>query len=857
MAYGDVEQSFSFRFSDTQDFRFPSGGSLYGFWVDANNFYISGTNRTPRTTSVKKMIEVPIPGSSASGTISTTITDSVTVDQPDAVGFWADATNLYVYGGFVGPSPSFTFYRRVWKYRLSDLTYVSRFDFSNLPTNYGWFSEHGFWSDGTTFWGLVRIPNTTTAKAYAWNASGNRVTSKDVTFTNPWASFGEAKDSHRVQGFFATSDKWYLLLSEWESGQSYKARIVPFLKSNVNVVENDIIIFPAGENVREVRLDSTGNFLWTLSANGSFDAKFQKISFERVATPTAPGTPTGLVATVGDMTVTLKWGVVSTATAYSVEYRTGTSGSWTLHSDSIVVNGATITGLTNSQAYQFRVRAENSGGESGWSTAISATPSSASTDTPEVISPPETPPAIPANLGGVVGTNGDVYVTWTEAPRAAHYNLRLRVLNAQSWNVITNVADENYTFSGLQDNAKYQIAVQARNAFGVSDWSEPIQVTADVAAPSLNAPTGLTARAGNGFAEITFDIREEIPEYQVRVRKVGGSWREVVTYFPTDYPFIVDGLDNETSYQIQLREDNLASTSNWTSSVTVKPTQGLSGKPEAIQDFSGIGGNAHVEFSWYDPNGGGQIQIQGRLRGSTSWSLTVSGSTARSIYPPFFEDGLKNGQWYEFRARAWNKHGTSGWSPIVDVLPNSVYARIKKPVTKERMIIVHLANSDYGICSGSEEITLANNTRFGIFKNRKYLPWIQTSEEAVSESVHQTSASNPSINLSIPVDESVQWIRDRKIGEEISIAYLERTSETNTWELTEYGVLGLIEELSQDSSGFSFSLISLLERFTKRDVKRWSDHAHQTEYEGDLWFSKLNELSVRGEYVILVDEEDD
>ena len=1030
MAYGDVEQSFKFRFNNSDDFRLGVGDPTRALWVSSNKFYIDGLRSGSNT---KKIVELSIPPSSSSGTIAATITDSVTSTDGSST-FWdfvADSTNLYGFRLTFTAQNDLEY--TVFKYRLSDLTYVSEFNLSGVTSTITWYSDAGFWFDGTTFYVVNRVPNQNDVKAYGWTTTGARDSSKDFTLTNPFATFDDQGTGRRVESFFGTSDRWYVFVTQYLNSVQ-QARVVPFLKSNRSVIENDIVQLPAGIT-GGARIDSSGDYLWAVG--GGF--QFAKISLERVVTQPLPGIPTGLTGTAGNATVTLSWNTVSGATAYSVEYRAGTSGDWTLHSDSIVVNGVTVSGLTNSQSYQFRVRAENptgnsdwttpisrtpvappvpgvprtltatagdeqvtlrwggvahansytvefrsgtSGswsvrsnivvvfyvvseltnsqsyqfrvkavgthGESGYTTIVSATPEDATavdntqipqtpngiigspgdsqislvwnesenassytvtyrqqtisdwtvwsstlqtneaiitgltndityevrvrasnsgdasdwsetvvvtptivTEDPiEVIPAPETPPAIPSHVRLSTG-DGNIYVSWIEAPRASFYNLRFRVTSLNEWSYLYDIVDENYLLEGLLEAVEYQVAVQAKNSFGVSDWTEPVSetVTKTIQTPSV---PGFRFAGENGQIRITPFSTEGVETYEVRHRESGGTWGDIQSFFVHEIPIYITELKNGTTYQFQVRAKNTAGTSDWSAVSTTTPSQGLSSAPEPVTGFEGTPGDEHVELEWYDPNGGGQIELESRI-GSGAWKTEINRQLA--IHPPYAVINLKNGTTYEFRIRAWNSHGNSTWRTFTST-PNSVFARIQKPVTKERLVLINLGRSTRGLCSGSYPVWLPDSSLYGTFRNKWYDPWIQVSSEVGTELVYQTNIANPTIDLKIPSSKVGDWIRDRIIGEELAGTYLERENQEGTWELSEYGFMGLLEELDQTAESFSITVISLLERFTKRDIRRWSDHSHQTEYPGDLWFSKLSDLSVKGSHVVLLKGDD-
>ncbi len=96
------------------------------------------------------------------------------------------------------------------------------------------------------------------------------------------------------------------------------------------------------------------------------------------AAATAPGQVTGLGATPGNGQAVLAWTAPanggSAITDYVVEFRTG-AAAFAVFSDGVsTATGATVTGLTNGTAYDFRVSAVNAVGPGAVSATVSATP---------------------------------------------------------------------------------------------------------------------------------------------------------------------------------------------------------------------------------------------------------------------------------------------------------------------------------------------------------------------------------------------------------------------------------------------------------------------------------------------------
>jgi len=94
--------------------------------------------------------------------------------------------------------------------------------------------------------------------------------------------------------------------------------------------------------------------------------------------PTPPAAPTGLTATAGDASITVKWTAVTGAATYNI-YRSTTAGGEGTTAYKTGVTGVSFadTGLTNGVTYYYNLAAVNSGGTSAQSSEASATPKSA------------------------------------------------------------------------------------------------------------------------------------------------------------------------------------------------------------------------------------------------------------------------------------------------------------------------------------------------------------------------------------------------------------------------------------------------------------------------------------------------
>lgn len=189
--------------------------------------------------------------------------------------------------------------------------------------------------------------------------------------------------------------------------------------------------------------------------------------------------PTGLTATAGDKQVGLTWTASSGATSYTV-LRSTTSGSgYASIATGITGTGYTDTGLTDGTTYYYVVQAVNSGGTSGNSSQVSATPQA-----------PATPPAAPTGVAATPG-NQQATISWNASSGATSYNLLRSTTSGGSYSIVASpIPGTSYTNLGLTNGTTYYYVVQAVNTAGASGNSAQVAVTP--VATTVPPPTNLS-----------------------------------------------------------------------------------------------------------------------------------------------------------------------------------------------------------------------------------------------------------------------------------------------------------------------------------------------------------------------------
>ena len=198
-------------------------------------------------------------------------------------------------------------------------------------------------------------------------------------------------------------------------------------------------------------------------------------SVEVSATPVLPSAPTGVTATPGDTTATIRWTAVAGATSYNV-YHSPTSG--VTKTTGTKVTGATnpvsVPGLTNGIPYYFVVTAVVNGLESLESVQVTATP------IPVV--PPA--PAAPTGVSGAAGA-GSATITWPAVAGATSYNIYYSTAPGVTTATETKAtgAASGTSVTGLIRGIPYYFVVTAENAGGESGVSNEVAVTPNAPNP--------------------------------------------------------------------------------------------------------------------------------------------------------------------------------------------------------------------------------------------------------------------------------------------------------------------------------------------------------------------------------------
>ncbi len=364
-----------------------------------------------------------------------------------------------------------------------------------------------------------------------------------------------------------------------------------------------------------------------------------------VVLPTAPSGVT--VTATGSTSVTVAWtDESSTETGFTVEHRTG-GGDWTSGaSPAADAESATVTGLSPSTAYDFRVQAVNVHGSSP-SGVISLT----------------MPPAAPTGLAASAATNTSAALTWRDASSdETSFVVQYRAAGSQGWTTFAAEAAANattLTVTGLAAGTSYEFRVFAKHS--ANGLSSPSNVASVGTTAPPAAPTGLTVTAsGSTSVSVSWtDASTDETGFEVEYRTGGGPWATGATVEAGVTAATVTGLSPGAAYDFRVASVNANGRSpGFPTSITMPPA--------AVSELDGTATDAtSVTLAW-TVNSTDETGFQVEYRPARTEEWTILGTEFPAGTTTAVVTGLVVGTSYDFRVYA--KHGANGLSSSSNVM---------------------------------------------------------------------------------------------------------------------------------------------------------------------------------------------
>lgn len=281
----------------------------------------------------------------------------------------------------------------------------------------------------------------------------------------------------------------------------------------------------------------------TINADQAGDSSYlaaTQVSRSFTVNAVVPGAPTIGTATAGNTQASVTFSAPASNGGASITGYTVTSSP-----GGITATGAAspivVTGLTNGTAYTFTVTATNSAGTGSASSASnSATPNN---------NLPGAPTGVSAS-----GSNAQASITFTPPAHIGGSAISSYTVTASPGGATASGTASPIIVTGLTNGVAYTFTVVATNSYGDGPASTP-SAAATPAAIAPNAPTAVSATAGDGQATISFtppasNGGSAITGYTVTSSPGGASITGASS------PVMLSGLTNGTTYTFTVTANN-------------------------------------------------------------------------------------------------------------------------------------------------------------------------------------------------------------------------------------------------------------------------------------------------------------
>ena len=405
----------------------------------------------------------------------------------------------------------------------------------------------------------------------------------------------------------------------------------------------------------------------------------------------------GVSVTPGNAQLVVTWTAVSTATGYTVQWKSGGQGYNTGDRQATVTSGTTtshtITGLANGTEYTVQVSATRTGAND---TTDDGPPSDEMTGTPFTTPPPPPPVTDLEQVLGVSVTpgNAQLVVTWTAVDTATGYTVQWKS-GGQGYNTgdrqatVTSGSTTSHTITGLANGTEYTVQVSATRT-GANDGppSDEMTGTPFTTPPppppvtDLEQVLGVSVTPGNAQLVVTWTAVDTATGYTVQWTSSGQGYntgdRQATVTSGSTTSHTITGLANGTEYTVRVIATRTSANDGPPSSeVTASPVT----TPGAPQHLSAVPGYEQVTLTWDAPSSdGGSAILRYEVAVDDSGTWIDAGLDLEETVT-----GLTNGQRYAFAVRAVNAAGTGPAATVTIVtsnpLPQAWLARFGRAAT--------------------------------------------------------------------------------------------------------------------------------------------------------------------------------
>ena len=371
----------------------------------------------------------------------------------------------------------------------------------------------------------------------------------------------------------------------------------------------------AGDNAYKVQITATSG---TGERQATQAATFTITVTNAMEKPIAPGAPTVEGVTTNPAALSVSWSAPSNAgkpaiSGYQLQYRKGSTGSFTLAAGTVTATSTTLRGLDTGTSYQVQVLAKNADGNSPWSdpgtgtTATNVKPSFTTTS----FSVEENITAV----GTVTATDSDASDNVTRYQITGGADRAKFTLTETGTNIGTLVfkAAPDFEAKGsVAGTNAYKVHITVTSGTGVRQATAAsaftITVTNANEPPAKPGTPGVTAvshyvdKLNVSWTAPSNTGKPAIQHYHVRYQKSSvTNWTSHSSEIAAGTTTLrLTGLEGNVSYNVQVRADNTEGEGTWSDSGSGRtnanavllpefdPPRGTNGDRPTIDPPSGI-----------------------------------------------------------------------------------------------------------------------------------------------------------------------------------------------------------------------------------------------------------------------------
>jgi hypothetical protein len=363
-----------------------------------------------------------------------------------------------------------------------------------------------------------------------------------------------------------------------------------------------------------------------------------------------PGVPAAIrLARQTDLaSILVSWDAVASyvgagfsAATYTLEQIT-TGTSWTTVA-TITGTSRTVSGLIRGNTYNFRVRANNAAGSSGYRTSDAIT------------LVPFRPASVSASLSG----DTSIRVTWPAANGATSYNVDRSENGGGYVRVSSGTTSRDITYGSLNRGSSYVFRVFSLNDGGSSPTARDSN-SVQIPFPPPSAPSSASISKNKRDVTISLGTASTpsgttISSYEIEIRASGGSYGSRRSVSPSSRATTYTGLTPGVTYQGRGRAINEGGAGDWreTGTVTISSPPSIPASISATRSFRNVFVDLGISTAANDVTiSGYEIQRRESTNAGATWGAWGSSVITSTTDRTTTYTNLNALSTYQFRGRA-------------------------------------------------------------------------------------------------------------------------------------------------------------------------------------------------------------